>query len=353
MMSLRTLRALAGWLLLAASMSTTAPRAALAQGCDACLQAAAVAATTEMTAGIGALQTQLELNTQALERGLEASTARIEIALDGLTTATADMYAQLIETLDHLYERQTLARQELEQDYTYGPTAMPRSLNIHADRAASLREAWARQEAIWSEMQRKMAAHQEVSSVTRAARIKEAMALTGDENVSLADIVLKRQMPVEDLGDLDNLVKLLLSPDPAPGISTEEALRDPAAARREVNRRLQNAREQFAYGVLSRALVDMQPLIERDGAPWAHTYVQSEGVDQGMISWREFLHDETQGRLQSESWFMDLRKLNQVGLLREQVVLQSLRNHVLARTVQREEEFTVLLALLLAGENSL
>jgi len=320
-----------------------------AQGCDSCLQAAATTANTEMIAALQALQVQLELNTQQLESGLSTSAARIELTVNKLTKASGNQFESLITSIDKMYESQTLAREELNRDYQYGPQSMPRSLDIHADRALSLRQAWERQEQIWDSMQDKMIEHQRVDPSTRAKILRKALQAT-EGSASLGDLVARDQLSVDEIAGLDDLLKVLVSTEPTAGFSADVVARDPAQARKELQRRIGNAKQQFAYGVLSRSLIEMQPLIDRDDAPWGHTYVQSEGVEDGQISWREFLHDETQGRLQSESWFNDIRHLNKVGLMREQVVLQALRNHILARSVQREEELTVLMALLLSSE---
>ncbi|KZX57835.1 hypothetical protein A3709_19620 [Halioglobus sp. HI00S01] len=328
-----------------------APHHSAAQtGCDRCIEGAVDSANDAISAALTATRNNLLIQTTLLEQTIGSAAISIATEFEKTGIAREALFKDLTLKIIDAIDKQPLQLDAHRVEYDYGENAQPLSLNVHAERAPYLKTAWAEQREVLAEAQRKMRDHINASSSRSATSLLEAALAYDNDGVDISSMITKRQLTLGESKSVMDQLMIAIEPDPKTPMLDEEWKTSDAAANYELQRRRDVAAKMFAFGVLAETLAESQPSIQRDNTNWPHTYANTPPVEDGKISWRAFLHDEAHGRLVSNSWYNDLRILNRTGLMRESVILSAVRNAMLARQVQREEQMTMMMAMDLARD---
>lgn len=349
-------------------------------GCDPCIQAAAQTANSQMTAAINnatasvqanvsatqalnasiqatdaAWQAAIQLNSTNYLQALDAATSRVELTQSQLLKTEENLSDHEVQSIAKMFEELYNAEQAASAERMLRPElAQPMSGDIGANRAPLLKRGMVQADQQWRRMDENFATWSETTETVNSAgeAITTAMLLTEEENVfDVTPLLTSDALTEEQSLDLQKLLTLLVNPVPEKKMTDEQMARDPKAARKELERKLKNAKLTMAYSVLAKGLSEREAVIPISPDDWQMGYTTARPNADGNTSYHEFIESETVGRMASEGWYQDIKTKTDAGVLREQVYQQAMNNHLLYKSVQQEEQQLLLLAIIAAEEN--
>lgn len=350
-------------------------------GCDPCIQASAQQANTQMTTAVNnattsvqanvsatqalsasiqatdaAWQTAIQLNSTSFLQGLDAATNRIELTQNQLLKVEENLTDHEINSIAKAFEELFNAEQVAETERMLRPElAQPISGDIGSNRAPLLKQGIVQMDQMWKSMDDNFSQWSSDTETVNLAgeSITTSMLLTEDESVFDPTPILNSSVVSQDESlNLQKLMTLLINPVPRKAMTDDELARDPNAAKKELSRKLDNAKLSIAFSVLSKGLAEREAVIPISQDDWQMGYVLARPNADGKTSYREFLESETVGRMASEGWYQDIKTKTEAGVLREQVYQQAINNHLLYKSLQQEEQQLLLLAILAAEETN-
>lgn len=350
-------------------------------GCDACMQAAAQSASSQMTTSISNVTASVQANvtsTQALNasvqatdaawqaainlnstnylQGLDASTSRIEGVITQLIKAEVNLSDHEVTSISDIFkqlfnaEQKTITERMLRQEF-----AQTMSGEIGANRAPLLKQGLVRRDQQWRQMDINFAQWSDNTTTVDSAgkAITTSMLLTeGDDVFDPTPLLTKNVISEPESLNMQKLITLLANPIPEKKMSDNALASNPKAPQQELERKLRNAKRSIAFSALSKGLSEREAVIPISENDWLQGYTSARPDTNGMTSYREFIESETVGRLTSEGWFEDIKTKTEAGVLREQVYQQAINNHLLYESLLQEEHQLLLLAIIASEENN-
>ena len=93
------------------------------------------------------------------------------------------------------------------------------------------------------------------------------------------------------------------------------------------------AKKSAAYRALASEVINKAALLSIDG--WDIGYTQVTALD-GKTSIEEFIASETERKLVSEDWHLDVKTKSDTGLIREQINQMNITNFLLNEIIKQE-----------------
>jgi hypothetical protein len=321
-------------------------------GCDACLQAAIEQARAQISSSLTVLEQSVSSNVQATQtlnqtitqsnsaltglmevqhrlllQSLEAATVRLEAAQTvqaSTIQSVGDHIAKTIyQTTTGIAEAQTV----LHNDEVYGERSIPISAQVSADRAPLLQEAitqynqqLAEANIAFKEWYFSVAPGDNAITRRKVSVQNKIEALTPN-----VDALINQLLTDEQTSNLLELFRLTLLPEPQDisVMSIDEAL----------NYRAQYHQLAFKYNTLATYVLKRAPLLKTDN--WHSNYV-IVNEHAGKTSIQEFLHAESDRKLFSKDWYLNISTRTTAGLLREQAHATAMGNYLLGELLEAQ-----------------
>ena len=321
-------------------------------GCDACIQASVEKASASISASLNSLKTTVDTNVQATNQ-LKVTVDTSNSTMVGLLNAQQQ---QMLTTLDGVAAKLSLSQEKLGvtirnlTDYTvneinlaiknqtktegfidnskeFGPLAHPVSNDITVNRAEHLKVALVELNGLLDDSVKKfqswalVVGESDSTSSLRAKKVNEKI----EELTPLLDLLHLPVISIEDTSSLLNLMKLLVLPNPQKISDLSEVQK--IAYFSEI------AKKSAAYRALASEVINKAALLSIDG--WDIGYTQVTALD-GKTSIEEFIASETERKLVSEDWHLDVKTKSDTGLIREQINQMNITNFLLNEIIKQE-----------------
>lgn len=333
----------------------------LATGCDTCLQAKIQSASTQISSALSTLNSSASqtvtatqtvnttlnaastsfisiLNTNQIQllSSLDAASKKIEFTNEATTSTLANLTDTITGTISENAKNQSKMSQIFHNRDTYGPKSMPLSLAIAVNRSEHLTNALVELNGMLDDQLSKFKEWAYVvdkgDETTRLRREKALELIEQNEDLMSQ---LSTGLLTDDVATslLDTMMVVVL-PDPLDyeSLSTEDQISYNSFIERKA----------AAYKVLAKFVLMKAPLLSTEG--WDSGYSQIESEDD-LTSIEEFIKSESDRKLLSEAWYNDVAKLNDVGLLREQVNQVNMQNYLLSSLVDAQKDNVLLKSL--------
>jgi hypothetical protein len=311
--------------------------------------AATQALETTVTTSTAALQSLIEINTQQYLAGLSAATNKIELTIQGSIETDSRLTDHLVTSLVTLFKQLQLAEQVDKNNKTYHPQlAQPMSGDIGANRAPLLKQSFVQTQQIFAKMVADMQLYSNNTTDvdTAGGSIKSGVLLAEDAAVfDPLPFLLEERLSDEQSLRFQRLLTILFNPVPLKAATPDEMASSPAAVEYELNRKLHNVKTGLAHSVFADMLAQKSATLPLSEADWQQGYVNVIPDESGNISQAEFIRAETEGRLLSEGWFLNIKSMSSAGVLREQVYQQAMNNYLLAEQLKNDRQTLLLEAL--------
>lgn len=320
-------------------------------GCDTCIQGSVEKASASIQSSLSALKTSTESNitaTNTLKATIDTSNSTMVgllnaqqqemlTALDGVAAKLSLSQDQLRKTVVNLTDyaaneislaikNQTKLKAFAENSLQYGPLAHPISSDIATNRAPLLRDALFEKAELLDnniiKFQQWAMIVDDVSTETLRGKLVDEKI---EELTPLLSQLNSTVITREDSSNLLVLLRLLTLPKPLAfnTLDSQEKI--------EYLLRVESLTN--SYKALAEDVLDRTALLPVEG--WDIGYTQIK-VLEDSTSILEFIASETTRKLFAESWHLDIKKMTEAGLLREQLNQVNITNYLLNELIEQE-----------------
>lgn len=339
-------------------------------GCDACMQAAATSADTQIKTGLQNVEKSAELTVKstdavktaldALETSMKSSsiahTERVSKGLQGIAAAIQTSYKAfnelqtriskhamdtIVETLEQSLVSDYANERALDFDES---VALPMSAEVGVQRAKRLRDGYAQSNQMWSKFVDEMAKWNDGSPDDVSRKRTESLNKEDAETWDIMPLLTKSQITEKESKDAQKLITILVNPDPL-----RQSLEGKENHEYDLKRKLHNAKLGIVHSVLAKSISERMELVPISEKNWAVNYVTAYPGKEGMTSVLSALESDTLGKLVTPEWYVDINTKSRAGVLREQVFQQAINNQILLKMLEQEEQKLTMLALLAAS----
>lgn len=117
----------------------------------------------------------------------------------------------------------------------------------------------------------------------------------------------------------------------------------PGTDRSDPEENIKNAKSEMLHSIMTSILADKMPLIEAsDWKDIAWSGLADDGAPDKTVSEEALLFSEVYGRVGTKIWLDDIARMNEVGVLRERISMQAMRNLMLHKLIEQERNRTII-----------